>query len=67
MSDFPVTEKRNFDTSICCHFGSSLGTEELGHMEMISAIVYQLTKNMTIEEIKKSGFDTYFVDQSTGI
>ena len=46
---------------------TDIGTEELGHMEMISAIVYQLTKNMTIEEIKKSGFDTYFVDQSTGI
>lgn len=36
-------------------------------MEMVSAIVYQLTRNMTIEDIKQSGFDAYFVDQSTGI
>ncbi len=43
------------------------GTEELAHMEMISAIVYQLTKNLSIEEIKKSGFDKYFVDHSTAL
>lgn len=36
-------------------------------MEMISAIVYQLTKNLTPEQIKKSGFDTYFVDHTTGL
>lgn len=34
---------------------------------MISAIVYQLTKNLSMEEIKRSGFDTYFVDHTTGI
>ncbi|MBR0141360.1 MAG: manganese catalase family protein [Ruminococcus sp.] len=34
---------------------------------MISAILYQLTKNLSVEEIKKSGFDTYFVDHTTGI
>lgn len=34
---------------------------------MISAIVYQLTRNLTIDEIKKSGFDKYFVDHTTGI
>lgn len=36
-------------------------------MEMIAAILYQLTRNLTPEEIKKSGFDTYFVDHTTGI
>ena len=46
---------------------SSVGTEELAHMEMIAAILYQLTRNLSIEEIKKSGFDTYFVDHTTGI
>lgn len=46
---------------------TDIGTEELGHMEMISAIVYQLTRNLTIEEIKESGFDTYFVDHTTAI
>lgn len=43
------------------------GTEELAHVEMISAILYQLTKNLTPEQIKESGFDTYFVDHTAGI
>lgn len=46
---------------------TDIGTEELAHFEMISAILYQLTKDLSIEEIKKSGFDTYFVDHTTGI
>lgn len=46
---------------------TDIGTEELAHMEMISAILYQLTRNLTPEEIKASGFDTYFVDHTTGI
>ncbi|MBE6709048.1 MAG: manganese catalase family protein [Ruminococcaceae bacterium] len=46
---------------------TDVGTEELAHVEMISAILYQLTRNLSIEEIKKSGFDTYFVDHTTGI
>lgn len=46
---------------------ASLGTEELGHLEMIGAIVYQLTKNLSVEEIQKSGFDKYFVDHTTGV
>lgn len=46
---------------------TDVGTEELAHMEMISAILYQLTKNLSVEEIKRSGFDTYFVDHTTGI
>ncbi|MBR6646539.1 MAG: manganese catalase family protein [Clostridia bacterium] len=46
---------------------TDIGTEELGHLEMIGAIVYQLTRNLSIEEIKKAGFDDYFVDHTTGI
>lgn len=46
---------------------TDVGTEELAHVEMVSAILYQLTRNLTPEEIKKSGFDTYFVDHTTGI
>ena len=46
---------------------TDIGTEELGHLEMIGTIVYQLTRNLSIEEIKKSGFDTYFVDHTTGV
>ena len=46
---------------------TDIGTEELGHLEMIGAIVYQLTRNLTVEEIKKSGFDTYFVDHTNAV
>ena len=46
---------------------TDIGTEELGHLEMIGTIVYQLTKNLTVEEIKAQGFDDYFVDHTTGI
>ena len=46
---------------------TDIGTEELGHLEMISAIVYQLTKNLSPEEIQKNGFADYFVDHTTGV
>ena len=46
---------------------TDIGTEELGHLEMVGAIVYQLTRNLSMEEIKKSGFDVYFVDHTTGV
>ena len=39
---------------------TDIGTEELGHLEMIGAIVHQLTRSMSIDEIKKAGFDAYF-------
>lgn len=46
---------------------TDIGVEELGHLEMIGAIVYQLTRNLSIEDIKKGGFDAYFVDHTTGV
>lgn len=46
---------------------TDIGTEELGHLEMIGAIVHQLTRNMSPEEIKKAGFETYFVDHTAGV
>ncbi len=46
---------------------TDIGTEELGHLEMIGAIVYQLTRNLSMEEIQKQGFSDYFVDHTTGI
>ena len=36
-------------------------------MEIVSAILYQLTRNLSIKEIKESGFDTYFVDRTAGV
>lgn len=46
---------------------NDIGSEELGHLEMIGAIVYQLTKNLTAEEAKKQGFGDYYVDHSTAV
>ncbi|MDD6825369.1 MAG: manganese catalase family protein [Oscillospiraceae bacterium] len=46
---------------------TDIGTEELAHVEMISAMLYQLTKDLSIDEIKKAGFDKYFVDHTLGI
>ena len=46
---------------------SDIGTEELSHMEMIGTILYQLTRNLSMKEIKESGFDVYFVDHTTGV
>ena len=46
---------------------TDVGSEELGHVEMISAILYQLTKNLTPEEIRAGGFDKYFVDHTLAV
>ncbi|MGE4484742.1 MAG: manganese catalase family protein [Oscillospiraceae bacterium] len=46
---------------------TDIGTEELGHLEMIGAIVHQLTRKMSEEEIKKAGYETYFVDHTAGV
>ena len=46
---------------------TDVGTEELGHFEMIGAMIYQLTRNLSCDEIKKQGFDAYFVTHTDGI
>ena len=46
---------------------TDIGTEELAHLEMICAIVYQLTKNLTPEQAKTAGFDAYYVDHTTAL
>jgi len=46
---------------------ASLGTEELSHLEMVGTIVHQLTRNLTEEQIRTAGFDTYFVDHTAGV
>ena len=53
--------------SKCTTGVTDIGTEELGHLEMIGAIVHQLTRNLSPEEIKRNGFDAYFVDHTTGV
>ena len=46
---------------------TDIGTEELAHMEIVSAIVHQLTRDLTPEQIVESGFDKYYVDHTLGI
>ena len=46
---------------------TDIGTEELGHLEMIGAIVHQLTRNLNDEQIKEAGFAPYFVDHTAGV
>lgn len=46
---------------------TDIGTEELAHIEIVSAILYQLTKGLTVEQIKEGGMEVYFVDHTTGI
>ena len=46
---------------------TDVGTEELAHLEMIAAIVYQLTRNLKEEDIAGTPFATYFVDHTTGV
>lgn len=46
---------------------TDIGVEELGHLEMIATIVHQLTRNLTEDQIEKSGFAPYFVDHTVGV
>lgn len=46
---------------------TDVGTEELAHLEMVAAILHQLTRNLSIDQIKNSPFATYFVDHTTGL
>jgi len=46
---------------------NDIGTEELAHLEMVGTIVHQLTRDLSVEEIKKHGFDKYFVDHTLAV
>lgn len=46
---------------------TDIGVEELSHLEIVGTIVYQLTKNLSIEEIKSSGFDKYYIDHTLAL
>ncbi len=52
---------------ICAFNRAPLCTYELAHIEIVCALVYQLTRNLTPQQIKESGFDTYFIDHTTGL
>ena len=46
---------------------TDIGTEELGHLEMIGAILYQLTRGVDAKEVQAAGVEDYFVDHTTGV
>ena len=46
---------------------TDIGTEELAHLEMICAMIFQLTKNLTPEQMKTAGFDAYYVHHTTAL
>lgn len=56
-----------YNTFQMCNFDMDIGTEELAHLEMVAAIVHQLTKNLSMEQIEASGFRNYYVDHTVGI
>ena len=60
--------RRSFKVfGIGCICISDLGTEELGHLEMIGALVHQLTRCLTEEQLHTAGFDAYFTDHTAGV
>ena len=46
---------------------TDIGTEELAHMEIICAMVYQLTKHLTVEQAQEAGFDAYYIDHTAAL
>ena len=46
---------------------TDIGTEELGHLEMVSTIVHQLTRNLNMDQIKGTNFEAYYVDHTAGV
>ena len=62
-----LSQRFSMPNEICKATLNDIGSEELGHLEMIGTIVYQLTRNLTEKQLKEAGFDKYFVDHSTAI
>ena len=62
-----LNQRFSMPTSETIGLLTDIGSEELGHAEMIGSILYQLTRNLTPEQIKASGFDKYFVDHALGV
>lgn len=62
-----LSQRYSMENRIAMGTLTDIGTEELAHLEMVATIVRQLTKNLTPEEIKASGFDKYYVDHTLAI
>ena len=62
-----LSQRYSMENRIAAGTLTDIGTEELAHLEMVATIICQLTKNLTPEEIKASGFDKYYIDHTIGI
>ena len=62
-----LSQRYTMPNRTCMGMLTDIGTEELAHLEMIGAIVYQLTCDLTMEEIERSGFDKYYVDHTLAL
>ena len=62
-----LSQRYSMPYDVCKATLTDIGTEELAHMEIVAAIIHQLTRNLTPEEIKESGFGPYYIDHGTGI
>ena len=62
-----LSQRYSMENRIATGTLTDIGTEELAHLEMVATIICQLTKNLTPEEIKASGFDKYYIDHTLAI
>ena len=62
-----LSQRYSIPNRTCMGLLTDIGTEELSHLEMVSVIVHQLTRNLSMEEIKRSGFDKYYVDHTLAV
>lgn len=62
-----LSQRYTMDNKKVAGLLTDIGTEELAHLEMISAIVCQLTKGLSADELKASGFAPYYIDHTLGI
>ena len=62
-----LSQRFSMPNDICKAVCNDVGTEELAHLEMVGTLVHQLTKGISCDEVKKSGFSDYFVDHGTAV
>ena len=62
-----LSQKYTMPTNAAKGLLNDIGTEELAHLEMVGAIVYQLTRDIDSQIVKDSGFGEYFINHSTGV
>ena len=62
-----LSQRYSMDDPVCKALLTDIGTEELGHLEMVGTIVHQLTRGLTTGEIEKSPMGAYFIDHGKGV